>query len=185
MDYMNTNVSLQLNKAAAKIEHSSPDGRNSQAYERRVLHQEKEEEKKELTAEEKLVSLSISLEGLQRMQIKENFEEVVEEASEDEVEYMKKRMEGLSSQAVNGGFTMADRIRFQTEIKFLSDEVIRINNGAISFTKADNAEISKRIDELAKEMNELSRRRRPSSSFAIIANQQKMAAAANKFNIAI
>lgn len=186
MDYMNSGVALQLNKPTTRIDHSAADGHNKNAYERRDLQKnEKDEEEKELSAEEKLVSLSISLEGLQRMKIKESVETKDEELSEDEVEYLKKRMEGLSSMVVNGNFIMEDKLRFQTEIKFLADELVRINNGGISFTKGDNEEISGRIDSLSKEISQAAVRHRPASAYFTSNNHQKLAAAVNKLNIAI
>ena len=186
MDYMNNGVTLQLNRPTSMVEHSSPDGHNQNGYERRALSQGQPEEEKELSAEEKLVSLSISLEGLQRMKIRESVEaKDEEEISEDEAEYLKKRMEGLSSMVVNGNFIMADKLRFQTEIKFLTDELVRINNGGISFTKSDNEEISKRIDALSKEISASALRHRPASAFYTSNSHQKLASAVNKLNIAI
>ena len=184
MDYLNNAVTLQLNKAATAVEHSSPDGRNGQAYERRTLQQEKKEEK-ELSAEEKLVNLSISLEGLQKMKQQEVFTNKEEAATEEELEKMKKRMEGLSSQVINGNFTMADRIRFQTEIKFLSDELVRINNGGVSFTKADNNEISNRVEALSKEISDSAVCHRTISSYYMMNKQQKNYASKSTLNIAI
>ena len=185
MDYMNTGVTLQLNKAATAVEQSFADGRNGQTYERKTLQQEKKEEDKELSAEQKLVNLSISLEGLQKMKQQEVLVNREEMVTEEELESMKKRMEGLSSQVINGNFTMADRIRFQTEIKFLSDELVRVNNGGVSFTKSDNSEISTRIEELSKEIMNSAVCHRPVSAYYMMSKQQKSYSSKSAFNIAI
>lgn len=180
MEIVNNSVSLQLNKAAVGVEQSHADGSNKQEMGKKAL-----QEIKQVQSEgQDFVSVSISQVGMQIMKSREQIDSN-ELASEEEVEEMKKKMEGLSSQLINGTFSMEDRIRFQTEIKFLSDELVRINGGGISFTKADNADISKRIQNLTKVISQAAVYHKPVSAFYVVRKQQSAAYARNKLDIAI
>lgn len=180
MEIVRNNVTLQLNRAAVGVEHSQADSSNKQEVERKALH----ESKQAIEDGQDFVSVSISQAGMQIMKNREQ-SDLDQLASEEEIEEMKKKMEGLSSQLINGNFSMEDRIRFQTEIKYLSDELVRVNGGGVSFTKADNSDIAKRIQSLTRDISNAAVYHRPVSAFYVVRKQQSAAYTRNKLDIAI
>ena len=121
MEVRNANIAL-TNRAAAAIDNSGSNGKGQQHAMK--VNSAVPEENQELDDES--VMISISAAGLKRsMQLEKQAEkeeggtESDEENfnGETELEDMMKKMEGLSSQVINGHFSISDRLNFNTEIE--------------------------------------------------------------------
>ena len=93
-------------------------------------------------------------------------------ASATEIEEMMKKMEGLSSQVINGNFSMTDRLNFQREIKELTLELSRAGGNGISFTKNDNVQLSQKMNDLTRMINEAAVYHRSASAVFMVKNRQ-------------
>jgi len=89
-----------------------------------------------------------------------------------EIEEMMKKMEGLSSQVINGNFSMTDRLNFQREIKELTLELSRAGGNGISFTKNDNVQLSQKMNDLTRMINEAAVYHRNASAVFMVKNRQ-------------
>ena len=87
-------------------------------------------------------------------------------------EEMMKKMEGLSSQVINGNFSMTDRLNFQREIKELTLELSRAGGNGISFTKNDNVQLSQKMNDLTRMINEAAVYHRSASAVFMVKNRQ-------------
>lgn len=165
MEVKSANVTLQLNHATTAVDNSGSDRSNKQVETKNVLAEPKQD-----ATEEESVKVYISAAGLRKSQNVETSEQDM--MSEAEVEEMMKKVEGLSSQVVNGHFSIASRLEFQAEIQKLSDEIKRLNGEGISFSKSDNIQISKRISDLTIKMNEAAVYHRSANAYFIVKSQK-------------
>lgn len=115
MQVRNANTAL-LNRAATAIENSYSDAQEKQEAVR--VNTGALEENAE--NEEQSVMLSISAAGRKQSELLANQAENEGEESmfsgEAELEGMLKKMEGLSSQIINGYFSISDRLNFNNEM---------------------------------------------------------------------
>lgn len=168
MEVKSASTALQLNSAASAVENGSSGGNNRQHTRKieAVLLEEKPEQ------EEESVKVSISAAGMRESLKLEKQAAKEEMASATEIEEMMKKMEGLSSQVINGNFSMTDRLNFQREIKELTLELSRAGGNGISFTKNDNVQLSQKMNDLTRMINEAAVYHRNASAVFMVKNRQ-------------
>lgn len=153
MEVRSANIAL-TNRAAAAIDNSSSDGREQQHAMK--VSSAVSEENQEL--DEQTVMVSISAAGLKRsLQLeKQTAKETDEEdfTGEAELEDMMKKMEGLSSQVINGHFSVSDRLNFNTEIEKLTNELRRLNDGDATVTKSYCMQLAQKISDLTRSVSD-------------------------------
>lgn len=175
-----------LNRAAAAIDSYGSDGKERQ-------HSQKDnndatEDKKEI--DEQSVMLSLSAAGLRRSLLLERQaakEERAEEtfSGEKELEEMTKQMEGLSSQVINGHFSISDRLNFNTEISMLANEINRLRESSSEISKDDCTLLSQRISDLTRIVNDAAVYRSSSRAVFVVDSRQPARAMRKKVDIAI
>ncbi len=156
MEVRSANIAL-TNRAAAAIDNSGSNNREQQQAMKvaGVVSEENQE------LDDQSVMLSISAAGLkrslslERQAEKDESEDGGEEAfsGEAEIEDMLKKMEGLSSQVINGNFSITDRLNFNNEIERLTTELGRISGGSALVTKENCNQIAQRISDLTRTIN--------------------------------
>ena len=158
MEVRNANIVL-TNRAAAAIDNSGSNGKGQQHAMK--VNSAVPEENQELDDES--VMISISAAGLKRsMQLEKQAEkeeggtESDEENfnGETELEDMMKKMEGLSSQVINGHFSISDRLNFNTEIEKLTNELNRMSGGNTTVTKTGCFQLSQKISSLTRSISD-------------------------------
>ncbi len=154
----NANIAL-TNRAAAAIDNSGSNGKGQQHAMK--VNSTVPEENQELDDES--VMISISAAGLKRsMQLEKQAEKEEDEAESDEesfngeteLEDMMKKMEGLSSQVINGHFSISDRLNFNTEIEKLTNELNRMSGGNTTVTKTGCFQLSQKISSLTRSISD-------------------------------
>lgn len=175
-----------LNRAAAAIDSYGSDGKEQQ-------HSQKDnnaatQDKKEV--DDQSVMLSLSAAGLRRSLLLErqaakeiHGEEVF--SGEKELEKMTKQMEGLSSQVINGQFSISDRLNFNTEISMLANEINRFKESSSEVTRDDCTLLSKRISDLTRIVNDAAVYRNSSRAVFVVDARQPAKAMHKKVDIAI
>lgn len=183
MEVKGTGVTLQLNSAAIAVDNTGSDG-NQREKAKKVENAEAE---KKLEQAEESVKVSISVAGMRKSLRQEQLaaRQDNELATESEIEEMMKKMEGLSSQVINGNFSIQDRHSFQGEIKKLTGELNRMNGEGISFTKFDNAQLSQKINDLTRTISEAAVYHKSATALFMVKNQQKAGIARTRLDIAI
>ena len=168
MEVKSASSALQLNSAAAAVENGSSGGNNRQHTRKleAVLLEEKPEQ------EEESVKVSISAAGLRESLKLEKQAAREELASASEIDEMMKKMDGLSSQVINGNFSMSDRLNFRQEIKKLTSEISRAGGNGTSFTKNDNVQLSQKISDLTRMINDAAVYHRNASAVFMVKNRQ-------------
>lgn len=158
MEVRSANITL-TNRAAAAIDNSGSNGKEQQHAMK--VSRAGSEESQEL--EEQSVMISISAAGLRRsLQLekqadKENDGEDGDEEGfngEAALEDMMKKMEGLSSQVINGHFSISDRLNFHTEIERLTSELDRLNGGNIAVTRNNCVQLAQKISDLTRSVSD-------------------------------
>ena len=158
MEVRSANIAL-TNRAAAAIDNSGSNGKEQQHAMK--VSSAVPEENQEL--EEQSVMISISAAGLKRsLQLEKQAEKDTEQAENDEegftgeaeIEDMMKKMEGLSSQVINGHFSISDRLNFNNEIEKLTNELNRLNGGNTIVTKNNCIQLSQKISDLTRSVSD-------------------------------
>ena len=175
-----------LNRAAAAIDSYGSGGQERQ-------HSQKDnnaaaKDKKEV--DEQSAMLSISAAGLRRSLLLERQAAKEERSAETfsgerELEEMTKQMEGLSSQVINGYFSISDRLNFNTEISMLANEINRLKENSSAVTKDDCTLLSERISELTRIVNDAAVYRSSSRAVFVVDSTQPAKAMSKKVDIAI
>lgn len=167
MEVKSANVAMSMNRAATAVDNSGSEGNGYQAPKRVESIVQKEAVK----PEEEYVKVSISAAGLQKSKTYEdvNSDEAV---SREEAEEMMKKVEGLSSQVINGNFSIADRLTFQAELKELTSEMNHLQGEGISFKKSDNHQLSQKISDLTTRMNEAAVYHKSAKAYFIVKSQK-------------
>lgn len=182
MEVKSARTAVRLNVAATAVDNSGSEESSKQQLKATSLLAEAESGE----VEEESVKIYISADGMRKSK---NYEEQTakdgEWVSEAEVEEMMKKMEGLSSQVINGNFSIQDRLNFQGEIKKLTSELNRMNGDGISFTKYDNAQLSQKISDLTRTINESAVYHRTATALFMVKNQQKAGITRTRLDIAI
>lgn len=183
MEVKSTGVTLQLNSAPIAIDNMGSD-ENQREQAKKV--EAAETEKKPEQADES-VKVSISAAGMRKSLRLEQLaaQQENELATESEIEEMMKKMDGLSSQVINGNFSIQDRLNFQSEIKMLNNELNRMNGDGISFTKYDNDQLSQKINDLTRTINDAAVYHRSATALFMVKNQQKAGIVRTRLDIAI
>lgn len=160
MEVRSANIAL-THRAAAAIDNSGSNGREQQQASKvgRTADIENKEQ------DDQSVMLSISAAGLRRSLLlerqaeKEGNSDTGEAGEEEafsgeaEIEDMLKKMEGLSSQVINGYFSLSDRLNFNSEISKLTTELGRLSGEGADVTKENCFQLSHRISELTRIIN--------------------------------
>ncbi len=184
MQVRSTSTAL-LNRAASAIENSYSDAQERQEALRG--HDGVFEENAE--NEEQSVMLSISAAGRKRSELlasqAENEGEEGEFSSEAELEDMLKKMEGLSSQIINGYFSISDRLNFNNEIQRLNAELNRLNGDTVSVTKEDCTQLSKKISDLTKIISDAAVYRQSARNVFMVNSKQPKKVVRTQLDIAI
>lgn len=171
MEVKSSNSTLQLNRAATAVDNSSSGGNSRQQFmELGNSNSGKQDEKKEET-----VRLSISAAGLRQSLLRERQAEKENNAKQretQEIDEMLKKMEGLSSQVINGHFSTTDRINFNNEINRLTDEINKLNGEGISFRSYDSEKVNQKINDLTRIINDAAVYRRSASAVFVVNNRQ-------------
>ncbi|MDE7416369.1 MAG: hypothetical protein K2N44_08715 [Lachnospiraceae bacterium] len=158
MEVRSANIAL-TNRAAAAIDNSGSNGKEQQHAMK--VSSTVSEENQEL--EEQSVMISISAAGLKRsLQLEKQAEKETDEeesgeerfTGEAEIEDMMKKMEGLSSQVINGHFSISDRLNFNNEIEKLTNELNRLNGGNTIVTKNNCIQLSQKISDLTRSVSD-------------------------------
>ena len=182
MEVKSARTAVQLHVAATAVDNSGSEEGSKQQLKAVSLIEEADASE----AEEESVKIFISADGLRRSK---SYEEMTakdgENVSEAEVEEMMKKMEGLSSQIINGHFSMTDRLNFQTEIRKLTTELNRLNGDGISFSKADNIQLSQRISDLTRSISEAAVYHRSAKALFMVKNQNVTSNSRTRLDIAI
>lgn len=181
MDVRNTNAAL-LNRAATAIENSYTDEREKQEAKRKAATALGENAE----SEEQSVMLSISAAGMKQSRLLVHSEgEESEFSGEAELESMMKQMEGLSSQIINGYFSISDRLNFNTEIQKLTTELKRLNGDAGAVTKEDCTQLSRKISDLTKIISDAAVYRQSARNMFMVNSKQPVRAVRTQLDIAI
>ncbi|MDE7272154.1 MAG: hypothetical protein K2N95_03695 [Lachnospiraceae bacterium] len=152
MEVRGANAAL-TNRAAAAIDNS---GSNSKEQHQAMrVNNAVLDENPEL--DDQSVEVSISAAGLKRSLLLEKQAEKEENAGgeesfsgEAELEDMMKKMEGLSSQVINGHFSITDRLNFNIEIDKLTNELNRLSGNTAVITRNDCGQLAQRISDLTR-----------------------------------
>ncbi len=174
MEVRSANIAL-TNRAAAAIDNSGSNSREQQQAMKvaSVVPDENQE------LDDQSVMLSISAAGLkrslslERQAEKEESEDGGEEAfsREAEIEDMIKKMEGLSSQVINGNFSITDRLNFNREIEKLTTELGRLSGSSL-VTKENCNQISQRISDLTRTISNAAVYRNSARSIFMVNSRQ-------------
>lgn len=158
MEVRSANIAL-TNRAAAAIDNSGSNGKEQ--HQAMKVSSSVLEENPEL--DDQSVMLSISAAGLKRSLLLEKQAEKEEnEGGSDEeifsgaaeIEDMMRKMEGLSSQVINGHFSISDRLSFNGEIDKLTAELSRLSGDTALITKNDCSQLAQRISDLTRVIND-------------------------------
>lgn len=153
MEVRSANTAL-TNRAAVAIDNSGSNGKEQQ-HAMKVSNAVPEENQE---LDDESVMLSISAAGLKRsLQLEKQTEkEIISEETftgAAELEDMMKKMEGLSSQVINGHFSISDRLNFNSEIEKLTNEINRLNGENTVVTKNNCMQLSQRISDLTRNIS--------------------------------
>lgn len=158
MEVRSANIAL-TNRAAAAIDNSGSNGKEQQHAMK--VSSAVSEENQEL--EEQSVMISISAAGLKRsLQLEKQAAKETDEEDRDEegftgeaeIEDMMKKMEGLSSQVINGHFSISDRLNFNNEIEKLTNELNHLNGGNAIVTKNSCVQLAQKISDLTRSVSD-------------------------------
>lgn len=184
MQVRSTNTAL-LNRAASAIENSYSDAQERQE----AIRENSSALEENAESEEQSVMLSISAAGRKRSELLASQPESEGEkdgfSSEAELEGMLKKMEGLSSQIINGYFSISDRLNFNNEIQRLNTELNRLNGDAASATKEDCAQLSQRISDLTKIISDAAVYRQSARNVFMVNSKQPKKVVRTQLDIAI
>ncbi|MBQ7944324.1 MAG: hypothetical protein IJ326_09720 [Lachnospiraceae bacterium] len=182
MEVKSARVMQQMNRVTTAVENSNSESNNKQEYARKVAGAVDELQNNE----EETVKLSISAAGMRKSQNQEGIQanEGMLVTSE-ELEEMRRKIEGLSSQVINGNFSMTDRNSFQMQIQMLTREINQYSGDGISFSKFDNVQLSQKISNLTKTINEAAVYHRSASVMFRVKSQQLTGYTRTKLDIAI
>ena len=174
---------LQGNRAATRVENSASEKQN-----RHQLSKGKPVESEEnVICEETPVMLSISAAGLRRSMLLERQEAQKEKAFSHEkfFEEMSKKMEGLSSQVINGRFSVSDRLNFHNEMKCLTEELDKLKDEKVSATQNDCSQLAQKISNFSKIVNEAALYRRSQTAKFIVTNKLQIEEIKHTFEYAV
>lgn len=106
-------------------------------------------------------------------------------SGEAAIEGMLKKMEGLSSQVINGHFYSSDRINFNSEIDKLMAELGRLSGNGADVTKESCSQLSQRISELTRVISNAAVYRNSARSIFMVNSKQYEKPVSSRLNIAL
>ena len=188
MEVRSANIAL-TNRAAAAIDNSGSNGKEQQHAMK--VGSAVSEENQEL--DEQSVMISISAAGLRRSLL---LEKQAEKESEDEneeenfsgkadIEDMMKKMEGLSSQVINGHFSISDRLNFNVEIDKLTNELNRLSGDITAATKNDCVQLAQRISDLTQVISDSAVYRKSARTVFMVNSKQPVQSMNTKLDIVL
>lgn len=172
-------------RTATAVDNNGSNGnQRRQTYQPRVRTAQEQPEQ-----EEEPVKLSISAAGLREsLRLEREAAKAqtadAELATQTEIDEMLKKMDGLSSQVINGNFSMTDRLSFQKEFSQLAIEIADAQKGT-AFTKIDNVQLSQKITDLTRRINDAAVYHRRASTVFMVKNGQPTGTETSFLNIAI
>lgn len=176
------NANVLLNRVTTAIENSYADEHEKQEAKRRRASGADESAE----SEEQSVKLSISAAGMKRSRLLTHSDEGEDEFSgRAELESMIRQMDGLSSQIINGYFSISDRLNFNTEIQKLTTELNRLNGDADTVTKEDCIRLSGKISDLTKIVSDAAVYRQSARNMFMVNSKQPARVMQTRLDIAI
>lgn len=189
MEVRSANIAL-TNRAAAAIDNSGSNGKEQQHAMK--VGSAVSEENQEL--DEQSVMISISAAGLRRSLLLEKQAEKDESEDENEgenfsgkadIEDMMKKMEGLSSQVINGHFSISDRLNFNVEIDKLTNELNRLSGDITAATKNDCVQLAQRISDLTRVISDSAVYRKSARTVFMVNSKQPVQSMNTKLDIVL
>lgn len=187
MEVRSAGIAL-TNRAAAAIDNSGSNGKEQQHAMK--VSGAVSEESQEL--DEQSVMVSISAAGLRRSLLLEKQSEKEESENEEEmfsgkaeIEDMVKKMEGLSSQVINGHFSITDRLNFNAEIDKLTNELNRLSGDITAATKNDCVQLAQRISDLTRVINDSAVYRKSARTVFMVNSKQPVRSMNSRLDIVL
>lgn len=183
MEVKSANHSLQRNRATTKVEQYGSREQNRQQLAKRRTAETKAQNDCELES----VMLSISAAGLRRSRLLDRQDTQGKDAFSQEkyLDEMVKKMEGLSSQVINGQFSLSDRLNFHKEMKSLTEELDRLNDEEANITQSDCRNLSQRISNFTKIVSEAALYRKSAKNIFVESSKLQLGNIKTNFDIAI
>lgn len=167
-------ATLQLNRAATAVDNSGSENKEREQTGKVVATVADNT----VDNDDESVKISISQAGLRKSMNTDS-------SAETEMDSLLKKIDGLSSQLINGHFSIADRMRFQREIARLTGECEKLNGNGISFSKTDNVLLSQEISDLTRTINEAAVYHRSAKALFVVNNQPNKAITRTTLDIAL
>lgn len=191
MEVRSANIAL-TNRAAAAIDNSGSNGREQQP----VMKANHAAGSDNQELEDQSVMLSLSAAGLRRSLLMERQAEKEESdntgddeeeafSGEAEIEGMLKKMEGLSSQVINGHFSISDRLNFNNEIDKLTIEIGRMSGNSAAVTKENCYQLSQRIADLTRVISSAAVYRNSARSVFMVNSKQPASSVNSRVDIVL
>lgn len=189
MEVRSANIAL-TNRAAAAIDNSGSNNREQQQA-IKAVHAAGDDNHE---LEDQSVMLSISAAGLRRSLLlerqaeKEESDNTGEEedfSGEAEIEGMLKKMEGLSSQVINGHFSISDRLNFNNEIDKLTVELGRLSGNSAAVTRENCYQISQKIADLTRVISKAAVYRNSARNVFMVNSKQPVSSMNNRVDIVL
>lgn len=186
MEVRSANIAL-TNRAAAAIDNSGSNGKEQQHLMK--VGGAVSEENQEL--DEQSVMVSISAAGLRRSLSLEKETEKEEGEDEErfsgkaEIEDMMKKMEGLSSQVINGHFSSSDRLNFNVEIEKLNNELNRLSGDITAATRNDCVQLARRISDLTRVISDSAVYRKSARTVFMVNSKQPVQSMNTRLDIVL
>lgn len=182
MEVKSANHSLQRNRATTKVEQYGSREQNRQQLAKRKTAETKTQNNCELES----VMLSISAAGLRRSRLLDRQDAQGKDAfSQENLDEMAKKMDGLSSQVINGQFSLSDRLNFHKEIESLTEELDRLNDEKANVTQSDCHNLSQRISNFTKIVSEAALYRKNAKNIFAESSKLQLGNIKTNFDIAI
>ena len=94
-------------------------------------------------------------------------------------------MEGLSSQVINGNFSISDRLSFNSEIHKLSIELEKLNGSGVTVTMDHCTRLSRKISDLTRVISDAAVYRNSARTVFMVNSKQPAAAMHTQLDIAL
>lgn len=183
MEVKSANHSLQRNRATTRVEYYGSKEQNRQ----QIVKKNAVKTKSHSDSEAESVMLSISAAGLRRSMLLSRQDAHAKDAFSQEktLGEMAKKMEGLSSQIINGHFSLSDRLNFHKEIEKLTEELSRLNDEKANVTQGDCSQLSQRISNFTKIVSEAALYHENAKNIFMESSKVQIGNIKAKFDIAI
>ena len=183
MEVKSASHSLQRNRSTTRVERYGSKEQSSQQF----VKGKTAEVEKQTSCEEESVMLSISAAGLRRSMLLDKQEGQKKESFSHEktLDEMAKKMKGLSSQVINGQFSVSDRLNFYQEIKNLTEELSTLSDKGTSVTQKECTSLSQKISNFTKIINDAALYRKNATSIFVESTKLQISNIKTNFDVAI